>query len=62
MDPSASFTEVGPPLWRRLCGCSRDVELHIVNNAGHYSYCEYAAEFNRLVTGFGLERQRQPVS
>ncbi len=54
MDPSASFSEVGLPLWGRLCQRSRDVELHVFNNAGHYSYREYAAEFNRLVTAFCL--------
>lgn len=53
-DPSASFQHVGLPLWNLLAEKTHDVELHVFNKAGHYSFRECAPEFNRLVTAFCL--------
>lgn len=51
-DPSASFVEIGLKLWDELCRTMPYIELHVLNEAGHYSYRECPREFNRLVTAF----------
>ena len=48
-DPSAPLAEVGIPLYKRISATTDDAEMHVFNHAGHYTYREQAAGFNRLV-------------
>ncbi|MEJ8569975.1 alpha/beta fold hydrolase [Microbaculum marinum] len=48
-DPSAPLAEVGLPLYQRLAARTEDTEMHVFNNAGHYTFREQPAGFNRLV-------------
>jgi pimeloyl-ACP methyl ester carboxylesterase len=53
-DRSAPLAEVGLRLYERICARTREAELHVFNEAGHYTYREHPLEFNRLVRNFCL--------
>ncbi len=45
---------VGQALFQRICARTAHAEMHILNHAGHYSFREQPAAFNRLLAGFCL--------
>jgi 2-hydroxy-6-oxonona-2,4-dienedioate hydrolase len=52
-DPSAPLTN-GLQLFERICQKSPRAELHVFNEAGHYSFREHPEKFNRLLRTFCL--------
>jgi 2-hydroxy-6-oxonona-2,4-dienedioate hydrolase len=48
-DPSAPLAEVGIPLYKRICATADHAEMHVFNNAGHYTFREQAPGFNDLI-------------
>jgi 2-hydroxy-6-oxonona-2,4-dienedioate hydrolase len=54
-DPSAPLP-LGVQLFERFCARTAEAELHVLNRAGHYSYREQPAAFNRVLTSFCLDR------
>ena len=53
-DRSAPLAEVGLRLYERICSKTREAEMHVFNEAGHYTYREHPLEFNRVVRNFCL--------
>lgn len=53
-DPSAGFP-LALALYERLVARQPRTELHVLNEAGHYSFRERPREFNRLLAAFCLE-------
>lgn len=50
-DPSAPV-KIGIDLFRMIASKNEYAEMHLINQAGHYSYREHPAEFNRVVASF----------
>jgi len=51
-DPSARWNEVGLPLWEQIARTSPETELHLFNEAGHYSHRECPMAYSRVVSAF----------
>lgn len=49
-DPSASLTEVGVPLLRRLQTSAPSASMHVICKAGHYPFREHPQEFVNVLT------------
>ncbi len=47
-DPSAPVP-LAQTLFERIARRTRDAELHVLNNAGHFCFREQPAAFNRLL-------------
>ena len=46
---------LGQRLFERIAATTPRAEMHVLNGAGHYSYREQAAAFNRIVKSFCLD-------
>ena len=46
---------LGQRLFERIAASTPHAEMHVLNGAGHYSYREQPAAFNRVVTSFCLD-------
>lgn len=53
-DPSAPLP-LGHSLFSRIAAKTPRSEMHVLNQAGHYSFREHPLEFNRLLKAFCLE-------
>jgi len=50
-DPTAPL-DMGLRLYELMAGSERRTQMHIINQAGHFSYREHPKEFNEVVRGF----------
>jgi 2-hydroxy-6-oxo-6-(2'-carboxyphenyl)-hexa-2,4-dienoate hydrolase len=53
-DPSARLP-LGYSLFERIAAKTPAAELHVMNEAGHYTFREHPLEFNRLIRGWCLD-------
>ena len=50
-DPTAPI-EMGLRLYELMASRERRTQMHIINQAGHFSYREHPKEFNEVLRGF----------
>ena len=55
-DPTATLDQ-GMRLMELMAGSERRTQMHIINEAGHFSYREHPAEFNEVLRGFIAAQQ-----
>ena len=56
-DPTATLDQ-GMRLFEVMAGSERRTRMHIINQAGHFSYREHPAEFNEVLRAFVASQQR----
>ncbi len=55
-DPTATLDQ-GMRLMELMAGSERRTQMHIINEAGHFSYREHPPEFNEVLRGFIAAQQ-----